>query len=184
MAKENAKISSCYKANNVLLFSELEIYRINLITTGGICFHVNEKWINLECCCLCASEQIFSAFDMKIHLCSFRWLGHNFRITHYVICKLIYKSKITDNHTTGSLHKLSAGFYFRISIHGLNQNWLKLLAPYFQRKQCPVVLYLILWPPTSTKADWHYVQDILKLQIKEMHPEDLRARLLNFCIID
>lgn len=83
--KRMQNVSSRYQANNALLFWELENHRIYLITTDGICFHVNEKWINLDCCCLCAFDQIFSAFDMKIHLYSFRWLGHNFRIKHTIL---------------------------------------------------------------------------------------------------
>lgn len=124
-------ISSCYIANNALLLWKLESYRIYLITTSSLCFHVNEKWINLDYCCLCAFDQIFSAFDMKIHLCSFRWLGHNFRIKLYHLQTDLQNQDHRQPYNSVNLHKLFAGFYFRICIHGLNQKLCQLLAPYF-----------------------------------------------------
>lgn len=92
----------------------LKNYRIYLITTSSICFHVNEKWKNLYCCFLCAFNYIFSAFDMKIHLCSFCWLGHNFRIKLYQLQTKLQKQYYRWPYNSDGFLMLLIRFYLKI----------------------------------------------------------------------
>jgi hypothetical protein len=92
---------------------------MSLIITSSLCFHVNEKWVTVDCCCLCALDQTFSTFDMKIHCAAFTGRVTILEYNKPYNLQMNLPKQDPSGRMASSLHKLSVEFYFGNHIDGL-----------------------------------------------------------------